>query len=102
MPASSARAWAQLARVPNLFSIPGDPLAGYLLKTRLWEQAQAFRVADKPAPAAAAQIYDDLQELLIAARDLVQVLAADLPMPEELAIRVGQWTSSVNRLVGQG
>jgi len=31
LPASIARTWAQLARAPNLFSIPGDPLAGYLL-----------------------------------------------------------------------
>jgi 4-hydroxybenzoate polyprenyltransferase len=26
----SATAWARLARIPNLFTVPGDPLAGYL------------------------------------------------------------------------
>ena len=28
-----ARAWLQLFRVPNLFTVPGDPLAGFLIAT---------------------------------------------------------------------
>src|SRR5438067_12984617 len=28
---SSFRAWLQLLRLPNLFTVPGDPLAGFLL-----------------------------------------------------------------------
>src|SRR6266567_8976267 len=27
------RAWLQLLRAPNLFTVPGDPLAGFLLAT---------------------------------------------------------------------
>src|SRR5438876_11164896 len=30
---TSLRAWLQLFRVPNLFTVPGDPLAGFLLAT---------------------------------------------------------------------
>src|SRR5438105_13125640 len=30
-PPSKLRAWLQLFRVPNLFTVPGDPLAGFLL-----------------------------------------------------------------------
>src|SRR4051794_24098067 len=29
-PPSALRAWMQLLRPPNLFTVPGDPLAGYL------------------------------------------------------------------------
>ena len=28
---STLRTWLQLFRAPNLFTVPGDPLAGYLL-----------------------------------------------------------------------
>lgn len=77
------------------------PLAGYLLKTRLWEADQAFKASDKPAPSGG-KLLDDLQELLIEGRDVVQVLAADMPMTDDLAIRVGQWQASVKALVGQG
>ena len=27
------KAWLQLFRVPNLFTVPGDPLAGFLIAT---------------------------------------------------------------------
>ena len=30
---SKLRAWLQLFRVPNLFTVPGDPLAGFLIAT---------------------------------------------------------------------
>jgi hypothetical protein len=30
---SKVRAWLQLFRVPNLFTVPGDPLAGFLIAT---------------------------------------------------------------------
>ena len=33
-PASSLHAWLQLVRAPNLFTVPGDPLAGFLLASR--------------------------------------------------------------------
>lgn len=33
-PPSALRAWMQLLRPPNLFTVPGDPLAGYLLANR--------------------------------------------------------------------
>lgn len=32
-PKSAAHIWLQLLRAPNLFTVPGDPLAGYLLAT---------------------------------------------------------------------
>src|SRR5882724_1410928 len=32
-PASHWRTWLQLLRAPNLFTVPGDPLAGFLLAT---------------------------------------------------------------------
>lgn len=31
-----ARAWLQLLRAPNLFTVPGDPLAGFLLAWGVW------------------------------------------------------------------
>src|SRR5690349_4677009 len=30
---SKARAWLQLFRAPNLLTVPGDPLAGFLIAT---------------------------------------------------------------------
>jgi heme O synthase-like polyprenyltransferase len=33
MPPSKPRAWLQLLRAPNLLTVPGDPIAGYLLAT---------------------------------------------------------------------
>ncbi|MEA3189035.1 MAG: hypothetical protein QOD99_2865, partial [Chthoniobacter sp.] len=34
MTAPRLRTWLQLFRAPNLFTVPGDPLAGYLLVVR--------------------------------------------------------------------
>src|SRR5687768_2365240 len=39
------RAWLQLLRAPNLFTVPGDPLAGYLLATQLLALPGDLRVA---------------------------------------------------------
>src|SRR6516225_6836668 len=32
-PRSALHTWLQLLRAPNLFTVPGDPLAGFLLAT---------------------------------------------------------------------
>lgn len=36
MKGSRMRVWMQLVRLPNLFSVPGDPLAGYLAANQGW------------------------------------------------------------------
>lgn len=36
------RAWLQLFRVPNLFTVPGDPLAGFIIATGGWLSGPAF------------------------------------------------------------
>lgn len=76
------------------------PLAGYLLKTRLWEQARAIGTTVAPKTGGI-QLFEELQSSLIEFRDLVQILAADMPMPDELAQRVGQAVSRANDLVGR-
>ena len=46
------RAWLQLVRPPNLFTVPGDPLAGYLLACTAAGCAPDLRLAVLPALAA--------------------------------------------------
>lgn len=36
--------WLRLVRVPNLFSVPGDPAAGFLLTTGVWLPGCAWRI----------------------------------------------------------
>ena len=42
---SRARVWLQLLRVPNLFTVPGDPVAGYLVSNDGFTDGSFFLVA---------------------------------------------------------
>jgi 4-hydroxybenzoate polyprenyltransferase len=39
---SRVRTWLQLFRAPNLFTVPGDPLAGYLMTNNGWVEWNLF------------------------------------------------------------
>ncbi len=54
-PGFSLRAWMELLRVPNLFTVPGDPLAGFLLASTRGPTANLLLVL--PAVGAALCLY---------------------------------------------
>ena len=54
-PRSSLAAWAQLIRLPNLFTVPGDPLAGFVLAGGLALAADLLAVL--PCLAASVLLY---------------------------------------------
>ena len=47
-PRDALRAWMQLIRPPNLFTVPGDPLAGFLLAQSLTPNPVSFTHAPGP------------------------------------------------------
>src|SRR5262245_2678680 len=70
------RHWLQLFRVPNLFTVPGDPLAGFLLATgwthegRAWLDGRAaFAVVASVCLYAAGLAMNDLCDLAEDRRD---------------------------------
>ncbi len=52
-PPSTLRAWLELVRVPNLFTVPGDPVAGFLLAS----QPDAWADLTRVVPCAAAALF---------------------------------------------
>jgi hypothetical protein len=79
------------------------PLAGYLLKTRLWEAGIKFRSTAAPKGGERpAQLYDDLQTCIAELADLMQVVATDVCLPDPVAQRVGLALGEARRLVGAG
>ena len=62
--ADPVRTWLQLVRAPNLLTVPGDPLAGFLLATFGVLRAQAaFAVGASLCLYAAGLLWNDLFDL---------------------------------------
>lgn len=71
------RVWLQLVRLPNLFSVPGDPLAGYLAANQGWlEQSLAWVVLGSLFVYAGGLLMNDYYD---AAEDLAD--RPDRPVP---------------------
>ncbi|HEX5177203.1 MAG TPA: UbiA family prenyltransferase, partial [Chthoniobacteraceae bacterium] len=63
-PSHPIRAWLQLLRAPNLFTVPGDPLAGFLLATfGVLRPAALFAVGASLCFYAAGLLLNDLCDL---------------------------------------
>ncbi len=70
--ADRVRAWQQLLRVPNLLTVPGDPLAGFLLAGGAWTAAWPAACAAGAAALclyAAGLAFNDLTDCVEDARD---------------------------------
>lgn len=53
--------WLRLVRVPNLFSVPGDPAAGFLLAAGTWVPGCGWRLFPLMAASLFAYFGLDLQ-----------------------------------------
>ena len=60
---SRLRTWLQLFRAPNLFTVPGDPLAGYLITNNSWvDWSLAFPIVASLCFYAAGLLMNDLAD----------------------------------------
>ena len=89
---TTLRAWLQLFRVPNLFTVPGDPLAGFLIATggRLDSRAMCAVLASL-AFYAAGLAMNDLADF---AEDLRE--RPKRPLPSGAIARSAAWFITVN------
>jgi len=92
--AGPARAWMRLFRVPNLFTVPGDPLGGFLLCHLCGAPAAWWPVV--PAMAASTLLYmaglvfNDLADLEVDRRE-----RPGRPLPGGLITRRAAWGAAV-------